>query len=123
PARAPSTTSETKNSTVRLVSELGTGRENVGGHSCLPSTPSLGWTQPPAQPGPEASAWGPGPRDLDQRRSLKFRQRLLPATSRQQIAFPVCLGIHVFDQAQATSRQILREFGGIEAERVGLGGL
>jgi hypothetical protein len=37
-------------------------------------------------------------RDLNQRRSLKFGQRLLPPTSRYQIAFAVGTGTHVLDQ-------------------------
>ena len=60
------------------------------------------------------------PRDLNQRRSLKFGQRLLPPTSRYQIAFAVRTGTHVLDQDQLSRRQIRREFDRIEAKCVGL---
>jgi hypothetical protein len=67
----------------------------------------------PLPPGPYYASVPRSP----QERPVEFGQLLLPASAKYQKAFSIGAGADVFDQNEVTGRQILTEFGWIEAKR------
>src|SRR5262245_4784904 len=72
-----------------------------------------------AAPGVRSSVLPPAG-DLHERGSLKFGERLAPATARTQVALSICARIDVLDQRELAGRQVSRQLGRVEAERVRL---